>query len=298
MQSSVKENAMRVMTSAIMLILVFTGGMCAKEWEENTFNSDIVTGSNSEEPICVGIGYMPHGGEDQTSFSATTAGVAVYECMCGSENEDCQWYFDIEVDGIHSVSEGDHHCGCLDLVAGMFDIQNVGQQVFMEIQIHCDEICGVWGRVFMPPQAEFQAVSVSGPQPLVVQFQNLSQGYYANSEWDFGDGTTSTIENPTHTYDSAGDFTVTLIARGRYVSEWSYVPTSTETKQDYIHVFDGIIGDVNNDGIITAADAQLCFQIVMGLYSPTPGEEYRADASEDGHVTAADALIIHLQSLQ
>ena len=281
---------MRVLTMAIILILALVSGICALEWE--------ATGSNSDEPIWVGIGDLPYGGQDETSFVSTTPGEAVYECMCGSENEDCDWDFDIEVDGYHSVSEGDSHCGCMDLVAGMFDIQSVGQLIHMEIQINCDEVCGVWGRVFMPPLAEFQAVPVSGPGPLVVQFQNLSQGYYASLEWHFGDGTMSSAENPTHTYDSAGDYTVTLIAWGRYVNEWLYAPSSTETKQDYIHVTDGMIGDVNNDGIITASDAQLCFQIVMGLYSPTPGEEYRADANEDGQVTAGDAQIIFQLSLQ
>lgn len=283
---------MRVLIMAIVLILALASGICALEWEESPFISKIITGSISEEPIWVGIGYMPYGGQDQTSFFSTTAGVAVYECMCGSENEDCDWDFDIEVEGYQIVSEGDSHCGCLDLVDGVFDIQSVGELIHMEIQINCDEVCGVWGRVFMPPLAEFQAIPVSGPGPLAVQFENLSQGYYASLEWHFGDGTMSSAENPTHTYNSAGDYTVTLIARGRYVQ------SSTETKHDYIHVIDGMIGDVNNDGMITATDAQLCFQIVLGLYDPTPGEEYRADVNEDGQVTAADAQIIFQLSLQ
>ncbi len=47
--------------------------------------------------------------------------------------------------------------------------------------------------------------------PLTVQFTDLSQnatGWY----WDFGDGTISTDQNPTHTYSSAGPYTVKLIA--------------------------------------------------------------------------------------
>ncbi|MBN1879637.1 PKD domain-containing protein [bacterium] len=289
---------MKVLTIAIILILAFVSGICALEWEDMGANLSIVAGSDSEEPVWIGVGNRPHGGQDETTFHSTTAGEAVYECMCGSENDDCDWYFRIEVDGIQVVSEGDHNCGCLDLVAGIFNIHSIDQPIHMEIQIDCDEVCGVWGRVFMPPLAEFQAVPVSGPVPLVVQFENLSQGYYASLEWHFGDGTMSSSENPTHTYDSAGDYTVTLIARGRNVSQWLDAPSSTETKQDYIHVTDGMIGDVNNDGIITASDAQLCFQIVLSLYSPTPGEEYRADANEDGQVTAGDAQIIFQLSLQ
>jgi len=49
--------------------------------------------------------------------------------------------------------------------------------------------------------------------PLTVQFSNLSNNassYY----WDFGDGSTSTVQNPSHTYNSYGNYTVTLIADG------------------------------------------------------------------------------------
>ncbi len=49
----------------------------------------------------------------------------------------------------------------------------------------------------------------AGCAPYTVQFNNTSQGNVI--EWDFGDGTTSTEENPEHTYTSGGAFTVTLI---------------------------------------------------------------------------------------
>ena len=32
--------------------------------------------------------------------------------------------------------------------------------------------------------------------------------------WDFGDGETSTEENPSHTYSAGGDYTVKLTATG------------------------------------------------------------------------------------
>ncbi|MDF3028749.1 MAG: hypothetical protein K0S23_3056 [Fluviicola sp.] len=40
-------------------------------------------------------------------------------------------------------------------------------------------------------------------------FTNLSSGI-ASINWDFGDGTTSTLTNPSHSYSSAGSYTVTL----------------------------------------------------------------------------------------
>jgi formylglycine-generating enzyme required for sulfatase activity len=56
-------------------------------------------------------------------------------------------------------------------------------------------------------------------------------------------------------------------------------------------------GDVNLDGAITAADAQLAFFIVLGTYSPTYEEECAADCNGDGDITAADAQAIFLAVL-
>ncbi len=44
-----------------------------------------------------------------------------------------------------------------------------------------------------------------------VQFTNFSVGNTLTYEWDFGDGNTSTVQNPKHAY-AAGTYTVTLIA--------------------------------------------------------------------------------------
>ncbi|RMG32089.1 MAG: PKD domain-containing protein [Bacteroidetes bacterium] len=60
------------------------------------------------------------------------------------------------------------------------------------------------------PAAEFSANR--GPAPLTVQFTNLSQ---SGTEflWEFGDGNTSTEQNPTHTYETPGLYTVSLTVR-------------------------------------------------------------------------------------
>ena len=61
------------------------------------------------------------------------------------------------------------------------------------------------------PTAAFSASDSSGTAPLVVAFSDLSSD--ADSwEWDFGDGNSSTLQNPEHTYSSDGIFTVRLIA--------------------------------------------------------------------------------------
>jgi gliding motility-associated-like protein len=60
-----------------------------------------------------------------------------------------------------------------------------------------------------PVDADFDANPPSGLLPLNVQFTNLSTGGTTYS-WDFGDGGTSTQENPSYIYDSDGTFEVVL----------------------------------------------------------------------------------------
>lgn len=61
--------------------------------------------------------------------------------------------------------------------------------------------------------ADFSSATISACQaPFTVNFQNLSSGSGALTyQWKFGDGGTSTAANPSHTYNSAGSYTVTLI---------------------------------------------------------------------------------------
>ncbi|HGY89785.1 MAG TPA: PKD domain-containing protein [Planctomycetes bacterium] len=65
-----------------------------------------------------------------------------------------------------------------------------------------------------PPVADFSGTPLSGTTPLVVAFSDLSTGGVTSWSWDFGDGTTSTAQNPSHTYTSAGSFDVTLTVTG------------------------------------------------------------------------------------
>ena len=77
------------------------------------------------------------------------------------------------------------------------------------------------------PEAGFSA---SKTQPQVgesVQFTDQSTNNPTSWEWDFGDGTSSTQQNPSHTYNSAATFSVTLTASNDYGSD-------SETKTDYI----------------------------------------------------------------
>ncbi len=61
------------------------------------------------------------------------------------------------------------------------------------------------------PVAEFSTNTISGSVPLSVQFTDRSQNAIGWN-WNFGDGTNSTQQNPMHTYSAAGNYTVNLTA--------------------------------------------------------------------------------------
>jgi PKD repeat protein len=52
----------------------------------------------------------------------------------------------------------------------------------------------------------------TSPSGLTVNFADLTTGSPTTWAWDFGDGNTSTLQNPTHTYAANGTYTVCLIA--------------------------------------------------------------------------------------
>ncbi len=56
-------------------------------------------------------------------------------------------------------------------------------------------------------------------------------------------------------------------------------------------------GDVNFSGDITAGDAQMAFQIALGLITPTEEQECAADCNSDGSITAGDAQQIFMTAL-
>lgn len=80
-----------------------------------------------------------------------------------------------------------------------------------------------------PPVADFVASPTSGEEPLSVAFSDLSIGGPTSWAWSFGDGATSTSQNPTHEYADAGSYTVSLTASNA-------TGVDTETKISYIVV--------------------------------------------------------------
>jgi PKD repeat protein len=64
------------------------------------------------------------------------------------------------------------------------------------------------------PAADFSASATLGVAPLAVTFSDLSTGTVSSWNWDFGDSATSTLQNPSHTYNAVGTYPVGLRVTG------------------------------------------------------------------------------------
>ncbi len=79
------------------------------------------------------------------------------------------------------------------------------------------------------PVASFFADTVNGEVPLEVQFTDSSSRAPTSWSWDFGDGSSSTLQDPLHTYGEVGNYTVSLQVSNNYGSDIT-------TKINYISV--------------------------------------------------------------
>jgi len=132
---------------------------------------------------------------------------------------------------------------------------------------------------------------------LTVTFTNASANAIAY-EWALGDGITSTLENPSHTYAEAGTYTVTLWASGECgTAEASQVLVVTVCDQvEIVTVTTSIQGCAVTFGAVLAGDAPFTYAWDLGAFgtytTPTPLVDFGATGTYTGtlHVwNCADA---------
>ena len=107
------------------------------------------------------------------------------------------------------------------------------------------------------PTAEFTSNVVSGSAPLMVQFTDLSTGGGITTwAWDFdSDGNVdSTEQTPSHTYISAGNYSVKLTVTNA-------VGSDEELKEDYINVSSGSSGEGSNVSLNTTILPAISFKV-------------------------------------
>lgn len=91
------------------------------------------------------------------------------------------------------------------------------------------------------PVASFQ-FEISETNFLEVSFTNFSKNA-SSYTWDFGDGNTSTDENPVHAYDAPGDYTVKLVAKNSAGASADFSKAITLTDPDAAYKL--LTGDVS-----------------------------------------------------
>lgn len=95
-------------------------------------------------------------------------------------------------------------------------------------------------RVNAKPTVQFTASPLVGCYPLPVQFTDQSiagSGTITLWQWDFGDGFSSSQQNPTHIYNAAGNYNVTLRIRN------SNDCFTTLTKTSYVRISAGVLAN-------------------------------------------------------
>jgi PKD repeat protein len=110
--------------------------------------------------------------------------------------------------------------------------QNVTTAMGLVVQASDDHTLHYWHNWVsltpLPLKAEFSGSPTRGPAPLAVAFTDQSTGDPTGWSWNFGDGATSTAQNPTHTYSLPGTYTVTLTVTDAFGG------TNTKTRTSYI----------------------------------------------------------------
>jgi PGF-pre-PGF domain-containing protein len=147
----------------------------------------------------VPVGSFPYG------VSVTPDGKKVYVANYGSNNVSV-------IDTATNTVTGTVNVGNNPIAFGQF-IASIPEQIVL-------------------PVPNFSASATSGYAPLSVQFTDSSQ----NAEgwnWAFGDGTTSTGQNPAHIYSAAGTYTVRLtVSNGNNVASKTATITVLASNSD------------------------------------------------------------------
>ncbi|HMK47621.1 MAG TPA: PKD domain-containing protein [Methanocella sp.] len=168
------------------------------------------------------------------------------------------------------------------------------------------------------PVASFSSSDTSGQAPATISFTDLSTNSPTSWQWDFGDGSTSDERSPTHTYDKAGNYTVTLeAANSAGINSTSFdiqisggtetptpvgTPTSTDTPTKTVRIWGTVTDDqynplaatvimtysnsdhtvsCNSDGSYSISVPMNTGYAISAKYTDAGGYEYLSDTSSD-----------------
>jgi len=219
-----------------------------------------LTGVGEDPPVCdvsplsLDFGTVTAGSSADDTFTITNIGSGT---LAGTVGETCDHYSIVSGGGPYSLAAGEF----------------VDVTVRFEPTVSGTHLCtietgsGICGDVSCtgvgetPPVAAFSGDPLSGCAPLEVTFTDETTGEVTSWAWDFGDGNTSTDQNPVHTYTTSGDFDVELVATGPGGSD-------TMTADAYVSVTEGVTADFSPS--VTTGTAPLSIDFTdLSTGSPT-----------------------------
>lgn len=121
-------------------------------------------------------------------------------------------------DGAIDAGDTANHCYLLDT-----NIYTVYDPIYYNITLTASSKWGCFATATLPDtiypvSAFFSPDTAKGCAPLEVAFSDSTRSRegIVSWEWDFGDGTTSTLQNPNHIYTDTGHFTTVLIVENAF----------------------------------------------------------------------------------
>ncbi|MDD4248563.1 MAG: PKD domain-containing protein, partial [Methanosarcina sp.] len=134
----------------------------------------------------------------------------------------------------------------------------------------------------VPPVADFSATPTSGNAPLNVSFTDKSTGTPTSWAWDFGDGNTSTDQNSTNIYSTAGNYTVKITVSNAAGSD-------NKTIEDCVQVLPKVLD----------TQAPVINSVSLNNSNPNTGDliKVTVNATDNVAVTSVEASDSSLSSL-
>ena len=144
---------------------------------------------------------MPTINTPVASFSYVDQGQGAVDFTDESQNQPTSWEWDFG-DGNSSIMQNPSHTYTMPGTYTVCLTATNSSGSDTNCQMLDIEIASI-------PVADF---SFSTPDQLTIDFTDLSQNQPTSWEWDFGDGNSSTMQNPSHTYAVQATYTVCLTA--------------------------------------------------------------------------------------
>jgi PKD repeat protein len=136
------------------------------------------------------------------SVSGSSVPITVYFSNTSTNATSWLWNFG---DGTISTVQNPSH---IYSTAGDYTVKLIASGA-----VNTDSTLQILHVLNQPTVAGFTYSFSGSSLPVTVNFSNTSTNA-TGWVWNFGDGTTSTVQNPSHIYSTAGDYTVKLIASG------------------------------------------------------------------------------------